>query len=65
MKIGSDKGNITPANANIDINKKYAEVIGFNQTSREDLESRFGITDKIRDVLLIKIAEFDELIPKR
>ncbi len=56
--------NITPANANIDINKKYAEVIGFNQTSREDLESRFGITEKIRDVLLIRIAQFDELIPK-
>lgn len=58
------KGNKTPSPSNIDLNEKYAEVIGFNQTGRENLESRFGISDKIRDVLMIKIAPFIDLIQK-
>lgn len=58
------KGNKTPSPSNIDLNEKYAEVVGFNQTGRENLESRFGISDKIRDVLMIKIAPFIDLIQK-
>ncbi|HZV70757.1 MAG TPA: hypothetical protein VFG10_14480 [Saprospiraceae bacterium] len=57
-------GNEPTFKSNLNQQERFVKIIGFNQTSREDLESRIGINDKIRDVLLLNIGPLNELISK-